>query len=572
MGFDVKAQPGQGDANFEVKGGKTPKKKKKKKGLHGFGKFLVIFLSIIIGIPVVLVGALYGCFYDGTHTEVDVNESFDKDQLVNNLLVDSLDNAATDHAVSLELKKIDINSLLHNYIKSNATLSQFIPNLYVDTVNDNMTIVAEGNAMNFFKTRLFIDVHYSLIVESSEETICFDITNVKLGRISGMQNVVKPIMNFVGMPDLSSVFEKAGLRIKVDLPNLKMTYKVKDFTEDILSKMGGGSSDFLVLVKEILSSDNFADVKKINGPTETGLFSFGMDLEKVRVTKATHGVDGYVIPDGYFNTQLEYVRTQVTNMLNNGIITKEYANTTEVDLICKYIMGGNALVSPTDNEILRLKDLHAFDGMTIPQYNYNLDDEFKLENILKTKLPTSVPLSEVNVTVTIDEINKALSTTAATGVIASFMRNEGTEEAKDYKVNYVCSDRIGVLINNDTLYLIINMNVNGYAAQLTLVCPKVAGPAEFGKITFSMGKLKFGDIETSDEVKSKYMSVINEALGGAGLSGVISASGDNIVLDVGSILSAKGINESNCNLAIALDSYASATNPGGISLTLSPKI
>lgn len=574
MGFEVKEEQ-KAESNFTVPPEKMPKKKKK--GLHGFAKFIVIFCSVIVAIPLILVGTVYACFYDPSHKEIPTQENFTKENMINNLLVDSLDTANTsEHTIKMGLKTNDINQLLKGAIANNAQLSQFVKNLYVDTDLDTVAVVLELDTFGIFKTNAQIDMHYEYQVENGDATLVFQIVNVRVGRINGMHKVLEFTKQFFQLPDVSDIFAKSGLRINVDLNNLRMTYKVNDFCEDVVNMLGS-SEGFMVLVKELLTNQAFSAARSILGPDPSQIFSFGFYLPNLKVTSALHGIENYEIPDGYFTSQLTYVTEKVKGLLDQGKIVEEQGDsqtlTQKVDVVAKYIMGGDKLFSSPDPYIEKLKSEGAFNGMTIPQYNYDLPEEKKLPTILNSRIPTTLPVTgSISVEVNTKEFNESLSTTPATGVINSFIRNVGTDETLNYKVNYVCTDRIGVVVNNNTLYLVVNMNVNGYDVHLTFDCPRDNDYDAFGKAKFNMQNMYFGDFQVSREVMEQYKDVISSALGGEGMGSVITfdkASG-GIMLDIGSILSSKGITESMANVTI--ETLADTTlAPGAIKITMEKK-
>jgi len=555
---------------FEVEEKNLPKKKKKKSGV---GKFFAIFFSIIIGIPLLLVGTVYACFYDSSHKEVLVQSNYETQDILNEVLVDSMDNTKTDHTLSLSLKTLNINTILKNVIAKNAALSQFVKNLYVDTATDTFDMVLEADAYSIFKTKLTVSSTFKQ-EDLDGPTIVFKINNIKLGRINGMEKALGLVGKLIPIPDLSSKLEEAGFRLKIDLENLKMTYKVSEFCEDIVKFMGGSTSDFMTLVTEILTSKSFEEAKEINGPTKDTLFSMSMDIDELRLTNATHGIEEYVIPGGYFTTPLQNTVSAVKSLLDNGKLFPLPTGTSlteEIDLVAKYIMGGDVLFTSPNPEIERLKADHVFDDLTItiPQYNYNLEEQYKLSNVLEQKVQSFISTSEP-IKLTTSEIDKSLTTTTATGIIASFARNMNLED-DDYKVNYVCTDRIGIMFSNETLYLLINLNINGYCGHLSLSCPKDAAFNEFGKLKFNMGAFRLGDIQVSDKVKQSYLSIITDALSGQGMSGIISVSNNSILIDIGTVLAGKGINSTNSNVTFDLISNTKDTD-GRIDVSITPKI
>ena len=561
-------------SGIEIKGGKP--KKKKKKGMNGVAKFFIIFFSVILGIPVLLVGVVYACFYDGSHKEIPIQEGYDTEQMFNDMIVDSMDDAVEDEAVAMTVTDFQINQILHQSISGNPEVGQFIKNLYVDSTNSQIQIVLEANIFDVFKTRLLVTASFAQENVNEEKVITFRITDIKLGRIGGLQKFIPQLKSFITLPDISSMFADMGFHMNVDLDNLKITYPLQTLCDDILEKfpdVGGSNNAFMQLVQDILKLQTFMHVKQIYGPSNGEMFGIGMNIADLRMTSDTHGIQDYVMPEGYFGDKLTTVIEKTIGLLNSEKIE---ADEDEIYLVTKYIMGGDLLLETQDEKdrINELKNAHVFDfgDITIPLYDYNLPNEKKLLNVMENKIVVPESMDPVTVTLTTTEINDSLTTVPATGVIFPFFRNQAYDGTLDYKLNYTCTDRIGVLVNNNKLFITINLCINGCPAHLSLECPRDDSITGFGKLGFSMGAFRLGDIETSGDVKDDYLSIIKSALTGEGFSGVITCDDVNnkIIVDISSILEDKLITSDLVDVTFDLVGDT-ATTAGGISITMTPK-
>ena len=135
-------------------GAQTPKKKK---GMPGFLKFLIIFISVIIGLALLLVAAAFICFYDGKHKDIPVKEQYETSEVFNELMVDSLDDAKANKKIAFALAEDQLNQIIYNAFKDNEEAKEYLKNFYVEVTDDSkFDFVAEVQAINFVKTRLSV--------------------------------------------------------------------------------------------------------------------------------------------------------------------------------------------------------------------------------------------------------------------------------------------------------------------------------------------------------------------------------------------------------------------------------
>lgn len=538
-------------------------KPKKKKGLPGIAKFFIALFSIIIGIPVLCVGLVYACFFDGAHTSVDVKEDYATERVFSEVLVDAFDESVSEQKLSLQLKERQLNQMLYNVYSNNEQLKQFVKNIYVDVNNATTKFVFEGDIFGYFKTRIFLTTNFT--VDEDEGILKFKVTDIKIGRISGMQKVLDLVKNFVELPELNDELKKMGLSLNIDLNNLEITYKLEDFYQDLNKLMGGTEGgEFFSILSEILSNQSLRTI----GTKEKSMFAIDVDINKLKVTSSTLGIDEYTIPDGYFDSATSTIMTAVKEFLNAGSIEKK-----DADLVAKYMMGGDNILSGDEpTNIQQYKDAHLFDSYSVPYFDYSVKSEDQIKNIINSQIPSTVT-SSVDVYVTTTQVDKMLKASPSTGIITTFTANLGTETERNYKTAYVLSDRITSTIKNDTLYITTNMNLNGTCGHITLKCPRVSGTTAFGQYEYTMDKMYLGDVEVSANTKDTFSRIILKALEGDAFAGVISASTvtNKITIDFNSVLSEHSITSDNFDLEFAMED-STKDNAGQIKLTITPKI
>ena len=165
-------------SEFVVKDGATPNKKKKR--LPGFIRFLIGFFITIIVIAGLLVGAVFICFFDGSHKQTNVKEEYTNQEVFNEILVDSLDNTKTSQKINVAITEDQLNQVLYNAYKDNNELKGVIKNFFVEADNGKYNFIMEVDAMGYFKTRLILATH----LETTEQLLTFKVDDVKVSNVS----------------------------------------------------------------------------------------------------------------------------------------------------------------------------------------------------------------------------------------------------------------------------------------------------------------------------------------------------------------------------------------------------
>ena len=289
-------------------GAQTPKQKKK--GMPGFFKFLIIFVSVIIGLALIIVVAAFICFYDKSHKEIEVKENYPTERVFNELMVDSLDNASTTKKMSFALTESQLNQIIYNAFKDQEEAQEYIKNFYVEVNDGKFDFVLEVQAVNFIKTRLVINTELTI----DEEQLVFNISNIKVGKIGGFQKLVNVLTQYVSIADLNNSLSSVGLHMNFDISNLRITYALSDFYNDIINLVGDSDSDFMSIFKEIINLDSLRTISS----TGKNLFALDVNLNELVVTEQTTLITGYNAPTGYFDTISASIMNDVKTLLNNG--------------------------------------------------------------------------------------------------------------------------------------------------------------------------------------------------------------------------------------------------------------
>ena len=515
-------------------GAQTPKQKKK--GMPGFFKFLIIFVSVIIGLALIIVVAAFICFYDKSHKEIEVKENYPTERVFNELMVDSLDNASTTKKMSFALTESQLNQIIYNAFKDQEEAQEYIKNFYVEVNDGKFDFVLEVQAVNFIKTRLVINTELTI----DEEQLVFNISNIKVGKIGGFQKFINILTQYVSVSDLNNSLSNVGLHMNFDINNLKITYALSDFYSDIINLVGDSDSDFMSIFKEIINLDSLRTISS----TGKNLFALDVNLNELVVTEQTTLITGYNAPTGYFDTISASIMNDVKTLLNNGVISEENAST-----VANYFLGGETLLSNDEKSIINTyKENATFNAYTYERYDYNADPSTSLKAKVASQIVTTLPPSSQTIYITTDDLDNMFSTSTALGKYTLFLRdvNEGTALAKDYKINYVNIDRISTAfstIADKSMYIILDVNFNGQATQITLKCNKMEGEFGFGTLKLSIADLYLGDVKVSEDTKTKFVNLISSAMNSGSFDDLFVISEGILTLNLKSTLDENGVLE-----------------------------
>ena len=511
-------------------GAQTPKKKK---GMPGFLKFLIIFISVIIGLALILVVTAFICFYDNGHKDVPVKADYETSEVFNELMVDSLDNAKANKKITFALAEDQLNQIIYNAFKDNEEAKEYLKNFYVEVNDGKFDFVAEAQALNFVKTRLTIGTE----LEVDDNTMVFKVTNVKVGKINHLQGLVNIITQYISLPDFNEAFASAGLHMNLDIKKLTITYDLDDFYSDILNLMGDNDSDYMSIFKEIIAQDSLRTISS----TGQNLFALDVDLAKLAVDETTVGIIGYQAPNGYFDLIVPGVINDVKALLNNNTISEENATT-----VANYFLGGDTLLSDSEKAVINTyKENTTFVAYTSARYDYTADASEGLKAKVEDQITKPIPSASETIQISTDDLDNMFSTSPALGKLNLFYRdvNKGTNGAKNYKINFVNIDRISTAFKNNNMFIILSVNFNGQAGNITLKCEKQTGDAGFGVLKLNISDLYLGNIKVGEGTKASFVSLISEAMGNDSFDSLFSINNGVLTLNLKSTLDENGVLE-----------------------------
>lgn len=434
----------------------------KEKKKHPF-RWLWVTPLVILGILGLVVGVIYGCFYDSSIQQVNVKDDMALQEVMNRTIVDSLSMTEEDDKVSIVLDEDDFNQLLHNaYLEMDDQIKTYVKQICVD-VNKNVFTFYVSAKVPMFQTRLALE---TTIVEENGE-IVFNITNLKLGRIGGLFDFAKSILSNVVNDNLfNDLFAKAGLNIKSDLANKRFTYNETTLVNDI-KLLAGANGDMETFTPFI---DTFFD---------KGLVDFDFENHNgigviIDISSLEHNEEyDFCLSEDHLDLDLIKYRDHITTLLNNRTILPTY-----IDECLSYLIHGYSDVDEGEFKTLIDNDTTIFSeiginntktyiGLDLP-VGLKISDSFEQymsENY--ANLQHSIENHEKCTLTLVDEkdIDNFLKSSPCIGHATSlyYLDDDGK-----YVVNFIAITDMYCNIVNDELYFILDISFNGCVTKIIL--------------------------------------------------------------------------------------------------------
>lgn len=532
-----------------IKKESKPKVKKKKKS-----KIWILFV-VLFSIPLLLVGAVFIMFYDGTSSPIQAKENYNNERVINELLYDSL-SATTEeeHLLSIGLRDSYINQIIYNALKAAPSLKKYVKNVYISSKENMFTAVLEGEVLGFFKSNIKVDAKFSY--SEIERAFTFKPVSVKVGRVGGFEKLIPTINKLFKLPDLTNFFANAGLRIKVDMSTYSMTYKLEDMITDIgnlLPSNTDSANQLISIFKEIVLSE---DLRNISSPSKS-LINFDILLEKLKLTSETTDLNYTIEDNTAFNPLVEENKTILKELLDNNQIIEG-----DINVVSKYIFRGLDKLEDSEKTII---NNYIDDGIFtpyssyIPQYNYSVPANEEFTTVVESQIPAN--LSE-DVHITVNDTNMYYNLMGSPAIGTSFMFSKNLSddiENNDYALANVMLEKMLTITKNDSLYLVCSLSFNGYRGQITLKFKRDYNAESFGVIKFIVDALYLGDHAVGEESMDAIFEIITKAFD-------VYSFGDYLTFDVSSkiltidvkervlqYLSLSGKDENDCSYQIVLN-------------------
>ena len=534
------------------KGGKPiPQKPRKKKNL--FARIFWPIFIVVLVLPIVSAGVLVALIYDDTHVKTNCRDNYPNEEVFSDVITHSLDYTEEQHQMRLRLTEDVLNQLFHNVMYKDGDKSEILNNFYVKITNHEYIFGIEFDLYGWYQTRLLL----STKLKVTEEDIIFKVTDIQLGRISGLDEIAKFIISHVEMPDINKVFEENGFNMTLDLSKLTLTYPKESLYEDLIEVLGDSDNVYVSLITDILFNDNYLTIL----PNCEKAVEFNVDLENMRPTSETYNIEGYEMPEGYLDELLPNSMTMVKGYLDHGTIDENHAEA----IANYYVRGYDYLEDSHKNIVDSYLSSHTISEAT-DTYEYVIDNDENLMNIATSQLiHYGVGANYYEVSYTTDQIDRAISQAQAIGTVILFKAKDADN---NYTVNYVAIDRVSTVIDytTDSLFIVFSLSFNGYDVAITMKSVADSNHNVFGQLKFDVDNLYLGNDPLSETTKELFMSVFTSTIEEGAFSSAMSIhfEGENvyILIDLSSILTATGISPSNGYSADFSFEEQTATEPG----------
>ena len=292
-----------------------------KKGLLG----LIIPLGVIFTL-LLPVGVVALMLFDPGKGNFQPEEISNED-LFQRQLVRSFSDIGSTGKIEYKIDQDCLNQVLSNAMgdikkQIGEPTASMLGDLYVEIKDKDYNFYLPANLYGF-QTRAKVFTKLTGDEDSSDEYV-FQITGANVGNFPAWGIIqATGVLNSV---DLSTTFSNAGLQIKSDLPNGRLTYKKADMMEDLtkmLTKNSSGNDDLLSGALEMMD----LSFKFDNGLRGIGDFNAVADNSE-KIDSASR------------NSQLQSVHNDViapaiskaSNSIRNGVAEADALNTLKTDL------------------------------------------------------------------------------------------------------------------------------------------------------------------------------------------------------------------------------------------------
>ena len=492
-----------------------------------FLKRLITTLIILLVIFVVLPVALAFIFlFDASKMKVTYDENFDEQKWSKALVVDSLDDVSTTGYASFSVTEGDINNFIHNAIKDEEVINQYLSQLALDIQDDCYVLNVSGKAY-MFQTKATLTAKLSKELIDGQEAYCFTFEKLTLGRITKLKEAVMFFMGqFLSDSTMDGLTE--ALNIHFDLANSRAymyTSDLRAIINDAISGDSGKSEFYFTFISDFLDH-NLVDIDFYGNEA----LSIRINFDKTRGNDYGNGVSyvDYSIP--YENTtttltingqvkklSLDVIRDAIVSLLNNQIITIDNMHDVAQYLYSGYRAedGGNA--PSCDLSSIGISNKLTYKG-------FNLYPSFSMNDEISSSISSFGGYDPMLNSFTLFEINESmlntyLATQSALGH-KYFLQRE--VEENNNKVNYIAIDNAYFNLTDDNAVISIGLNVNGLETWTTLELEKDLTNTDSKKLIYDVSSIYFGSKSEQLFVSSGTEELINDTLSAAMSEGSFS--------------------------------------------------
>lgn len=493
--------------------------KKKKK------KVVLIIILIAVFVLIILPPALVFAFlYDGSTVKVTYDETFTTEKWSQSLVMDSLDDAASEGVAKFSITENDINNMIYNAYKDNSDIKQYLKQIAVD-IKDNSYLISATGKFYFFETRAKISTTLEKTMMpkggSEEEAYVFTITSTNLGRLPNMKGLIISLLKNIFGDSLSSSIDAGDIKLNIDLDNAKFYVYSSDFRNLINNAIpsdGGSTSFYSSFINDFLD----------NKLLEIDFYDNDAITIKVLLNKLTgndYGSGQYVCYNAPYDStttkltingeqkklSLDVIRDALVSLLNDGLIEENQMNAVS-DYLFNGYDGSNA--PSCSLESIGINDKTAYAGFNFSTLTN--PDAIVVEDIASfTGYDPSATHFDF-ASIKESDLNAFLQSQKIFG--NKFFLTRELDEG-GYKASYIALDNAYINLTSDGAILTVGLNINGLETTITIIMDIDSSNTDTKKLVFSVSDLYYGKtdadgnkIATSNEAKSVIFSTLKSAV------------------------------------------------------------
>lgn len=485
-----------------------------RKGLPGFVIFLIVIL-VLVGIPV---GLYYGLVHDSSHKEIEIDPNYQTSQLFNNTIANAFDGVKESKKLTLGISNYDLNNTLYLATKE-VRENGYIDGVYVDAKGKNINFVIEGRIFkNIIATKLVIETELKEEKIGLADFFIFSIKNLKVGRISGIQNIaLNALKGIVSESTINKALADAGLSMKMSLTSGEILYSKSDLVKDLDSVLTSGSATlpFNEIIKILVNNDllKLSDKDGIN---------FEIDLEPLTVNNER--VESYELN---LNDSSKHNGVSLDKINENlsKILTRNKALNPNKDNLYKFLFSGYDSLTSSEKDSIKNLD---YQDMGVG-FNYQTYKGFDIES----KNIMSICENKVNQALTGATITQLknpggfnlmslkeseLSAYLSTSSIIGFNMIFDTEINNTVKTNYIVIDNMYCNIYDTHVEFVAGLNINGLettldiSTELNTIDSKANLNLNQAYLAFDLKGLKLGSLDGSENLNNSILDLLGSQL------------------------------------------------------------
>ncbi|MDD7315991.1 MAG: hypothetical protein PUG55_00940 [Bacillales bacterium] len=460
----------------------------------------IIVLSTLVGLPI---GLVYGCFYSKDRVEdIVYDENFSNEKYLKNIAVNSFESTTTDHSISLNITKEDINNLINQ-----AVLEQsWFPKEYVDqtciSIEDGQYVFTIGAKFKkIFSTvvKLYTKLEHREI--NNKKAFVFNVVNCRIGNLNKMDDLAISIMsNYLSDEDLTNSLKESGLNINVDLSNKRIVYYEDNLINDIVKLTSEAPNNDIQLIISILK--DFLNNEYIDFDFEKSI-NLKIDLEPFADNKY-----GLIDDSKSQNLDLTKYADNVVTLYQNNIIEPDYFRYMFQYFIFGYEKSGDEIkeyVKDKDFSCVGINNTMLYQGDLKYSHRELMDIIGEQETNISDLMSGGV-ISFMNET----QANEYI---AGSGFIGyTFLLTD-----YDYtNVNFISIDNFycNMFRKDDVGYLDIvsGVNFNGYETSVVFELAEDVSSCTNYEMGFKINNIYFGEYIVENELSDYLFKIMSDCL------------------------------------------------------------